>query len=74
MRTTTFILICCLGFFSTLQAQLSKAETNALAELDAKSDAYFDIAKQIWDLAEVGYQEYKSSELLQETLKKEGFT
>ncbi|MEM7513542.1 MAG: amidohydrolase [Bacteroidota bacterium] len=74
MRTTTFILLCCLGLFSTLQAQLSKAETNALAELDAKSDAYFGIAKQIWDLAEVGYQEYKSSELLQETLKKEGFT
>ena len=31
------------------------------------------VALQIWDLAEVGYQEYKSSNLLRETLSEEGF-
>jgi len=32
-----------------------------------------NIAMQIWDLAEVGYQEYKSSKLLQDTLEEHGF-
>jgi len=32
-----------------------------------------NIAMQIWDLAEVGYQEYKSSKLLQDSLKNHGF-
>ena len=32
-----------------------------------------NIAMQIWDLAEVGYQEYKSSKLLQDSLKDHGF-
>lgn len=36
--------------------------------------AYKNIALQIWDNAELGYKEVKSSALLQETLKKEGFT
>ena len=31
------------------------------------------VALQIWDLAEVGYQEYKSSNLLKEALSEEGF-
>jgi aminobenzoyl-glutamate utilization protein B len=32
-----------------------------------------NIAMQIWDLAEVGYQEYKSSKLLQDALEEHGF-
>lgn len=32
-----------------------------------------EVAKQIWDYAEVGYQEHKSSALLQSELKKAGF-
>jgi len=32
------------------------------------------IALQIWDIAEVGYQEYQSSSLLKESLAKEGFS
>ena len=32
-----------------------------------------NIAMQIWDLAEVGYQEYKSSKLLQDALEDHGF-
>ena len=31
------------------------------------------VALQIWDIAEVGYQEYQSSSLLKENLAKEGF-
>jgi aminobenzoyl-glutamate utilization protein B len=35
---------------------------------------YSNIAHKIWEFAEVGYQEEKSSALLQETLKQAGFT
>ena len=54
-------------------AQFNKSETQVIQELDKKANDYFSIAKRIWDYAEVGYQEYKSSKLLQETLKQEGF-
>ena len=54
-------------------AQFSSEESKVVNELDSKSEYYFKIAKQIWTYAELGYQEEKSSKLLQETLKKEGF-
>jgi aminobenzoyl-glutamate utilization protein B len=44
-----------------------------LASIDAKADAYGDIARQIWSFAEVGYQEVKSSALLQQQLRDAGF-
>ena len=57
-----------------LLAQLTSAEDQVLADLDGRSDDYFGVAKQIWDYAEVGYQEEKSSALLQELLTGDGFT
>ncbi|MPR35221.1 amidohydrolase [Salmonirosea aquatica] len=42
-------------------------------ELNQKEEAYGEAAKTIWDYAEVGYQEDKSSALLQDMLSKEGF-
>jgi aminobenzoyl-glutamate utilization protein B len=56
---------------STLLAQKNIDKT--LSQLDAKSAFYSDIALNIWDLAEMGYQEEKSSALLQKTLQDEGF-
>lgn len=44
-----------------------------LESIGKKEMYYGGIAKQIWNYAEVGYQETKSSALLQETLSKEGF-
>lgn len=44
-----------------------------IANLDRRFSEYAGISKQIWDFAELGYQEEKSSLLLQEQLKKEGF-
>ena len=44
------------------------------ATIDARADRYGAIAKQIWDLAEVGYQEERSSELLRWELEESGFT
>ena len=42
--------------------------------IDALSDEYAGIAQRIWDYAEVGYLETRSSELLQSTLRDAGFT
>ncbi len=42
--------------------------------IDALAGEYAGIAQQIWDWAEVGYLETKSSELLQTTLTDAGFT
>ena len=44
-----------------------------LADLDAKSPGYAGVAKQVWGFAEVGYQEEKSSALLQNQLRSAGF-
>ena len=44
-----------------------------IADLDKRFPEYAGISKQIWDYAELGYQEEKSSLLLQEQLRKEGF-
>ncbi|THH35584.1 amidohydrolase [Neolewinella litorea] len=57
-----------------LSAQFSGPETKVLQEIDRNADDYFQVAKKIWDFAEVGYQETQSSALLQEMLAAEGFT
>ncbi|MGB3800586.1 MAG: amidohydrolase, partial [Lewinella sp.] len=59
---------------STVTAQLSDEQSAVLSQIERQADDYFAVAKQIWDLAEVGYQEEESSSLLQELLKEEGFT
>lgn len=46
----------------------------AIRDLDSKQDTYKKIALQLWDYAEVGYKEFKSSSLLQQSLQQNGFT
>ena len=58
--------------FSVINAKINKSDL--IKSIEKKEEAYIEIAKTIWQLAEVGYQEYKSSELLQNTLKEEGFS
>ena len=70
MKTYYFILT--FFIFSKLSiAQDLKAK--AMEELNKKEAFYGSLEKQIWGYAEVGYQEIKSSALLQDQLKKEGF-
>lgn len=52
----------------------AQKEDLALKHIDANTTAYAEAAMQIWNFAELGYQEYKSSALLQKTLKEAGFT
>lgn len=58
------------AFFGKAQ----KKTSDVLKKLDSKAEVYGEIAQDIWNLAEMGYQEEKSSALLQETLRAEGFT
>ena len=46
----------------------------AIAYLDSAAADYQTLAMTIWDHAELGYQENRSSSLLQETLAAEGFS
>ncbi|MDE3248214.1 MAG: amidohydrolase [Bacteroidota bacterium] len=49
-------------------------KTQAITDLQSGYEDYKKIALQIWDYAEVGYKEVKSSALLQKTLQDNGFT
>lgn len=44
-----------------------------IKHIESRQQLYADVAHQIWDYAEVGYQEVKSSALLQKTLRDAGF-
>lgn len=55
-------------------ASAADGQEQTLAFLDSKADGFARVAQQIWDLAEVGYQETKSSALLQEQLRSAGFS
>ncbi len=68
-------------FFCALALFLSGAAVNAqknaedvIKKLDAQTETYSAIAQNIWNLAEMGYQEEKSSALLQKTLSDAGFS
>lgn len=73
-----FISACCLAAsllgYSQLFAQNNATlKTTTLQQLDKRYTEYQTIARNIWEFAEVGYKENKSSALLKETLQKEGF-
>ena len=66
----------CISLFALLSilaaAQTTKKE--AIKSIHDKQELYATTAKKIWGFAEVGYQEERSSALLQQTLKDAGFT
>jgi aminobenzoyl-glutamate utilization protein B len=49
-------------------------KTETAQSIQVNYNQYKNIALEIWENAELGYKEKKSSALLQETLKKEGFS
>ena len=57
-------------FWSTGHAD----EQRLLEAIDAKSDAIKAVSQQIFDFKELGQQEFKSSQLVMEALRKLGFT
>ncbi|WP_422342922.1 amidohydrolase [Parasphingorhabdus sp.] len=48
-------------------------EIKVLQDIDARYNNTAGVARQIWDWAEVGYQEEKASALLQQQLRAQGF-
>lgn len=60
------------GYAQTGSADSPDTQT-IIAGIDAQYDATAALARQIWELAEVGYQEDQSSGLLQQRLSTEGF-
>jgi aminobenzoyl-glutamate utilization protein B len=55
-------------------APTDKLKQEAIVDIEAKYAEYKKITLQIWDYAEVGYKEIKSSALHQQTLRDNGFT
>lgn len=70
---TLLLPLISLGLFAQSSPTLSKDKTQTLKRLDELSGNYTQVAMKIWDWAELGYQETKSSQLLQEQLKSAGF-
>ena len=56
-----------------LPAASQSGHQSVIAHVEAHAEGYATVAQQIWDLAEVGYQETESSGLLQAQLKGGGF-
>lgn len=75
------LILVCLAQLSISYAQKKKAvtptneplKTESMKMIDGGYNQYKQVALQIWENAELGYKEVKSSALLQETLKNEGF-
>jgi aminobenzoyl-glutamate utilization protein B len=72
MRTIRTALVIVLWVHSVRWAAAQPRE-DVLRGIDALSGEYAEIAQRIWDYAEVGYLETRSSELLQTTLRDAGF-
>ncbi|WP_394973301.1 amidohydrolase [uncultured Croceitalea sp.] len=71
MKIKLYLSVFVLLIFNFTEAQ--KTKESSIAALDSKSEKYSTIAQEIWNYAEMGYQETKSSLLLQKTLEDEGF-
>src|SRR5580692_8679179 len=72
-----FLLFSLLGLACSARAQSTGGDTviksQAMADIQSRYGEYKKIALQIWEYAEVGYKEVKSSALLQKTLTDNGF-
>ncbi len=73
-----FLTLSTLTTFSQKKKSVVSVSQNAdkqtiISNIDKRFDEYAGISKQIWNYAELGYMEEKSSILLQELLQKEGF-
>lgn len=61
------------GLLTASPAAQPSWRASSLAWLDAEADRFGALARTIWEAAELGYQETRSSALLREELEREGF-
>jgi aminobenzoyl-glutamate utilization protein B len=59
--------------FAALAADISAAHSEVIQLVETNAPTYRDVSRKVWEFAEMGYQEKKSSALLQETLAAAGF-
>lgn len=64
----------CLLAAASVTAPVAAQEFDAIAAVDAHYDRTERVAMELWDFAELGYLENKSSALLQNELRDHGFT
>jgi aminobenzoyl-glutamate utilization protein B len=69
----TFLALSIAPAFAADAPTLSPAAMKVVAGVDARHGEIADLASKIWDYAEVGYQEERSSKLLADALEAEGF-
>ena len=62
---------CVIGLITCLQIE---ADSSLNLSINKHQKTFEDAAMQIWDWAEVGYQEYKSADLLKQELMANGFS
>ena len=68
--TALCLILCASG---ATNGQLNADKQNVLSDIEASSQEYFDIAQQIWGLAELGFLEEESAKLLSDPLTSAGF-
>ena len=75
LSLTLYALTLTLGTALSVHPALAETagETEALVGIEARSDAADAMARQLWEWAELGYQETQSTELMQRTLRAQGF-
>jgi aminobenzoyl-glutamate utilization protein B len=61
-------------FLGSFCAFFSQAQNTISADIEAKKAEYIDMAQKIWNLAEPGYLENQTSDVLKQNLTKNGFT
>src|SRR5580693_6303561 len=71
-----FAVVLCLAVppMLTAQSDSTALKSATITDIQSKYGVYKNIALQIWNYAEVGYKELKSSALLQKTLSDNEFT
>lgn len=79
MKSFRLFLLFIAGFhaadtYAQTKINLASVKSQAFNDLNAEKDHYKKIALQIWDYAELGYKEVRSSTILQDELKAQGFT
>ncbi len=71
---TPLSLVCLAFWLTTTSTALQAADRTELIQgINARYDEHQAIALEIWDLAELGYLEVKSTALLQQKLSEQGF-
>jgi aminobenzoyl-glutamate utilization protein B len=83
MKHRRLVLLCCLSLSAwslslasapvTISPNLADDREEVLRKMDAQTPHFGDLSRRIWELAEVGYKEVNSSELLKAELRAAGF-